>query len=68
MVDDFGVRDARGTINLKLTHREMAYLIGATRETVSFAILDLRKSKLLLTEGRRVILLDLAALKHLRDR
>ena len=36
---DFGVRDSRGTIiNLKLTHKEMASLIGATRETVSFEI------------------------------
>jgi CRP/FNR family cyclic AMP-dependent transcriptional regulator len=55
----FGVRDARGTIlNLKLTHREMASLIGASRETVSFAILDLRKDDLILTEDKRVVLLD----------
>jgi len=55
----FGVRDARGTIlNLKLTHREMASLIGASRETVSFAILDLRKDELILTEDKRVVLLD----------
>ncbi len=55
----FGVRDSRGTIlNLKLTHREMASLIGASRETVSFAILDLRKDGLILTEDKRVVLLD----------
>jgi CRP/FNR family cyclic AMP-dependent transcriptional regulator len=55
----FGVRDARGMIlNLKLTHREMASLIGASRETVSFAILDLRKDGLILTEDKRVVLLD----------
>ncbi len=55
----FGVRDARGTIlNLKLTHREMASLIGASRETVSFAILDLRKDGLILTEDKRVVLLE----------
>ncbi|MFH1466368.1 MAG: Crp/Fnr family transcriptional regulator [Pseudomonadota bacterium] len=55
----FGVRDGRGTIlNLKLTHREMASLIGASRETVSFAILDLRKDALILTEDKRVVLLD----------
>ncbi len=57
--DRFGVRDSRGTIlNLKLTHREMASLIGASRETVSFAILDLRKDGLILTEDKRVVLLD----------
>lgn len=64
----FGVRDSRGVIiNLKLTHREIASLIGATRETVSFAILDLRRDNLILTEGKRVILLDETGLKKLRD-
>ena len=64
----FGVRDSRGVIvNLKLTHKEIASLIGATRETVSFAILDLRKDGLILTEGKRVILIDEVRLKALRD-
>ncbi len=64
----FGVRDSRGIIiNLKLTHKEIASLIGATRETVSFAILDLRKDGLIQTEGKRVILLDEPGLKTLRD-
>ncbi len=64
----FGVRDSRGVIvNLKLTHKEIASLIGATRETVSFAILDLRKDSLIITEGKRVVLVDEARLKQLRD-
>jgi CRP-like cAMP-binding protein len=64
----FGVRDSRGVIiNLKLTHKEIASLIGATRETVSFAILDLRKENLIQTEGKRVILLDEAGLKAMRE-
>lgn len=59
LAEDFGVRDSRGIIvNLKLTHREMAALIGATRETVSFAILDLRKDGLIQTESKRVIILE----------
>lgn len=59
LAEDFGVRDSRGVIvNLKLTHREMAALIGATRETVSFAILDLRKDEYIQTESKRVIILD----------
>jgi CRP/FNR family transcriptional regulator len=66
--DTFGVRDSRGRIvNLKLTHKEIASLIGATRETVSFAILDLRKDGLVLTEGKRVILVDEARMRSLRD-
>ena len=66
LAEDFGVRDSRGVIvNIKLTHKEMASLIGATRETVSFAILDLRKSGLILTESKRVIILDEDGLKEL---
>lgn len=64
----FGVRDSRGVIiNLKLTHKEIASLIGATRETVSFAILDLRKDDVIQTEGKRVILIDESKLRQLRD-
>lgn len=64
----FGVRDGRGVIiNLKLTHKEIASLIGATRETVSFAILDMRRDGLILTEGKRVIVLDEPGLKKLKD-
>ncbi len=64
----FGVRDGRGVIiNLKLTHKEIASLIGATRETVSFAILDMRRDGLILTEGKRVIVLDEPGLKRLKE-
>lgn len=62
----FGVRDSRGTIvNLRLTHKEMAAWIGATRETVSFAVTDLRREGLIETEGKRVVLLDRPALTRL---
>jgi CRP/FNR family transcriptional regulator len=64
--EDFGVRDSRGVIiNLKLTHKEMAALIGATRETVSFAILDLRRDGLILTESKRVVIVDEEGLRKL---
>jgi CRP/FNR family cyclic AMP-dependent transcriptional regulator len=66
LADEFGVRDSRGTIvNLKLTHKELAGLIGATRETVSFAIVDLRREGMVLTEGKRVVLLEPARLRAL---
>lgn len=65
---EFGVRDSRGIIiNLKLTHREIANLIGSTRETVSFALLDMRKDALIQTEGKRVIILDVAKLEQLYE-
>ena len=66
LVESFGVRDSRGVIvNLKLTHKEMASLIGATRETVSFAILDLRRDGLIQTESKRVVILDEEGLRAL---
>lgn len=55
---EFGVRDSRGVIvDLRLTHREIAGLIGATRETVSVAMVELRQEELIATEDRRVVLL-----------
>ncbi|MCA9299295.1 MAG: winged helix-turn-helix domain-containing protein [Phycisphaerales bacterium] len=52
-------------VNLRLTHKEMAAWIGATRETVSFAVTDLRREGLIETEGKRVVLLDRPALTRL---
>lgn len=64
LAKDFGVKDSRGTIiNLKLTHREIANLIGSTRETVSFALLDLKQKQLIETDGKRIILLNNAFLQ-----
>lgn len=62
----FGVRDSRGVIiDLRLTHRELASLIGATRETVSVAMVELRNDDIVRTEQRRVIVKDLDALRAL---
>jgi CRP/FNR family cyclic AMP-dependent transcriptional regulator len=59
----FGIRDARGVIvDLRLTHRELAALIGATRETVSVTMVELRAAGLIRSEQRRVIILDEARL------
>lgn len=56
---DFGVRDSRGVIiDLRLTHREMAALIGATRETVSLTLVRLRRAGCIETVDRRVVLLQ----------
>jgi CRP-like cAMP-binding protein len=66
LADDFGVRDSRGVIiDLRLTHREMASLVGVSRETVSVSLLDLRKRKLVAVESKRVVLLDVDALTSL---
>lgn len=65
LAETFGVKDSRGTIvNVRLTHREMAALIGATRETVSFAILAFRKAGVVQTEHKRVVIVDEASLRR----
>jgi CRP-like cAMP-binding protein len=66
LADRFGVRDSRGVIvDVRLTHREMASLIGATRETVSVAIVELRNAGHIATEARRVIVVDERALREI---
>lgn len=64
----FGVRDSRGTIvNIRLTHRELASYIGSTRETISFAVGDLRERGLIETDGKRYVVLDRRALLRLAE-
>jgi CRP/FNR family transcriptional regulator len=66
LADRFGVRDSEGVIvDLRLTHRELAALIGATRETVSVAIVELRDAGLVRTDARRAVLLNVDALREI---
>src|SRR3954469_3815785 len=63
---DHGIADERGLIvGLKITHQEMANLIGSTRETVSLTLSQFKRKGLIQTEGRRVILADQEGLKAL---
>ena len=63
---EYGVDDARGTlVALKITHQEMANLIGSTRETVSLTLSQFKRKGLISTEGRRVILSDMEGLRAL---
>jgi CRP/FNR family transcriptional regulator len=53
-----GVQDARGIIiNLKITHQELAELVGTSRETVTRALAQLQRKGIVLIEHRRIILL-----------
>jgi CRP-like cAMP-binding protein len=64
----FGVRDSRGTIvNLRLTHRELAQLIGSTRETVSVTVAAFRREGWIHVDGKRFVLLDRRALRGLEE-
>jgi CRP-like cAMP-binding protein len=64
--DEYGVEDARGTlVALKITHQEMANLIGSTRETVSLTLSQFKRRGLIHTDGRKVILADGEGLRAL---
>jgi CRP/FNR family transcriptional regulator len=53
-----GVQDARGIIiDLKITHQELAELVGTSRETVTRTLARLQKNGTLKLENRRIVLL-----------
>lgn len=57
LADEYGVEHEDGTqIGLKITHQEMANLIGSTRETISLTLAQFKKKKLLDLNGRSVVL------------
>jgi CRP/FNR family transcriptional regulator len=53
-----GVQDARGIIiDLKITHQELAEMVGTSRETVTRTLARLQKKGILSLENRRIVLL-----------
>jgi CRP/FNR family transcriptional regulator, cyclic AMP receptor protein len=63
---EHGVEHRRGLVlGLKITHQEMANLIGSTRETVSLTLSQFKRKGYIHTEGRRIILADREALRSL---
>lgn len=61
---EHGVEDDRGLlVALKITHQEMANLIGSTRETVSLTLAQFKKKGLVQSDGRKVILVDREGLR-----
>jgi CRP/FNR family transcriptional regulator, cyclic AMP receptor protein len=68
VAEEAGVRDSRGVIlALRLTHRELAGLVGATRETVGVVLQELRRSRLVQVEERRLVLVDTQGLRALAE-
>jgi CRP-like cAMP-binding protein len=64
LANEYGIDDSRGTlVGLKITHQEMANLIGSTRETVSLTLSQFKRSGLIRTDGRKVILSDREGLR-----
>ena len=61
---EYGVEHEDGLqIGLKITHQEMANLIGSTRETISLTLAQFKKKGLLDMRGRSVVLVDLDGMK-----
>jgi CRP-like cAMP-binding protein len=66
LASEYGIEDSRGTlVSLKITHQEMANLIGSTRETVSLTLSQFKRKGLIQTDGRKVILADREGLRAL---
>jgi CRP-like cAMP-binding protein len=53
----FGVRDSRGTLlTLKLTHADLAELVGASRQRITEQLTEFERDKIIIRDGRRLIL------------
>ena len=62
--EEYGVDTEEGIqIGLKITHQEMANLIGSTRETISLTLAQFKKKGFINMNGRTVVLLDGEGLK-----
>ena len=65
--EEYGDTEAEGVkIRFKMTHQELANLIGATRETTSLALGDLEKQGLLSKERGHITLKDIERLREVR--
>ena len=68
LAKNFGRRDKQGTlIAARITHQDLADYIGASRETVSLALGQMRRKKLLKMNVRKFILPDPKALRKNTD-
>jgi CRP/FNR family transcriptional regulator, cyclic AMP receptor protein len=66
LIKSGGVQEPRGIrLKAKLTHQEMANLIGCSRETVSNTLGQFRDEGLIHIDGRTIIILKMDALSRL---
>ena len=70
LAEGYGEEDARGTrLSFRLTHQDLAHMIGSTRETVTMIMNRFRDDGLISVDRRILIILDrerLGAAAHLR--
>jgi len=63
---EFGVKEERGLrLHTKVTHQEMANLIGSTRETVTATLGDFRRAGLVELDRHEIIIKNLQGLANL---
>lgn len=66
LMNDYGAKDQRGTkISLKLTHKEIGNLVGASRETTTLALNDLKRMGFIDFDRRNIIVLNENGLREL---
>jgi len=64
--DRHGIPESRGLlIGVKYTHQEIADYVGSTRETVTLTLGDLKRRELVVFDHRRIVLVDIDALRRL---
>lgn len=67
LADQYGVADAAGTlIPLRLSQRDLANLVGLTRETVNMVLQDFRQRGLLEADRRSIRIKNAGALRAVR--
>jgi len=63
---DYGIKDSRGRLlRIKITHQDLANIIGSSRETVSLTLGDFRRAGLIDINERKIIIKDEEALQDL---
>ena len=64
LMDEYGYsKNEKIYIRVKLTHYDIASLIGSTRETTTACLNDFRRDGLLEFDGRKIVILDRAGLE-----
>jgi CRP/FNR family transcriptional regulator, cyclic AMP receptor protein len=65
LAEAYGERDGgKLRLTLRLTHYDIASMIGATRETVTSTLGRFRKARLIVTEQRYIVICDPEGLRR----
>jgi len=63
LAEKYGRATRNGTVlRVKLTHQEIANLVGTTRETTTVILSDFKKRNIIDLQGRRIVITDANAL------